>query len=706
MGKMLGKVFLLAVVSLFIFSSGAFAEPVSLQMAEDVARTHLRANNERERLAALTARKVFEKRSISMPDIIELQDDQTGETLAYVLGLTPKGFIVVSPDTDITPVIAYSFKGNFPLEDFQDNVLLHMVTWDMENRLEAIPIVSDELKEKNNDLWEKYLSAENSFIETQVRATQYGPYLDTTWDQGSPYNTSCPKDPVTGNTSAVGCVATAMAQIVNYHEYPSSVIFTSVDDYTPGTWSSPITATDANIPSITYNDSNATAANLSFACGVSAHMNYSSGGSGAFHKDAASAYKNKFGYTSATAMATTSYWASIYGIPYYSDFTSILRENLRDANPAQLGIKRADGSLTHSIVCDGYNSTTGEYHLNYGWGITPYQPGTPSTWWYILPSEMPYYYRIIYNGILNIKPPAPGSNSYCTDSNPCAAGKGDCEPGQCQSGLTCVNDVGAKYGWRSIVDVCESTSGGTPGDYDYCTLYGPCSAGQGDCDGNSECQSGLTCVNDVGAKYGFDAVVDVCEASTGGTPGDYDYCTLYGPCSAGQGDCDSNAECQSGLSCVDDVGAKYGFDAVVDVCESSTGGNPGDDNYCTKYGPCSAGQGDCDSDSECQSGLTCVNDVGAKYGWKSITDVCEEAAVGNLTVYVLNSTGTRLLSGATVTVGGKSGTTGSGGYVTITGIAAGTKTITISYGGGYGSSSVNIVSGTTAVYTFWLGWVS
>ena len=32
----------------------------------------------------------------------------------------------------------------------------------------------------------------------------------------------------------------------------------------------------------------------------------------------------------------------------------------------------------------------------------------------------------------------------------------------------------------------------------------------------------------------------------------------------------------------------------------------GHDDYCQVMGPCSAGQGDCDSDSECQSELTCV----------------------------------------------------------------------------------------------------
>jgi len=385
------------------------------------------------------------KRSISVPDIIELQDDQTGETLAYVLGLTPKGFIVVSPDTDITPVIAYSFKGNFPLEDFQDNVLLHMVTWDMENRLEAIPILPDDLKEKNNDLWEEYLLSENSFLDTQVRATQYGPYLTTYWKQGSPYNTSCPRDPVTGNTSVVGCVATAMAQIVNYHKYPSSVTFIRDDNYESvydpgddkGTRTIDITATDANISSITYPASDDTAAKISFACGVSVEMGYSSYQSGAHTYKVATALKNKFGYTSATAYATSNYWALGYGIPYASDFYSRLQDDMKNIQPAELAISGTLGG--HAIVCDGYNSTTDQYHLNYGWGVN-LPPGGTTDWWYALPAGM-YNFNIVKYGVLDIKPPAPGSNSYCTNSNPCAAGKGDCDPGQCQSGLTCVNDV-------------------------------------------------------------------------------------------------------------------------------------------------------------------------------------------------------------------------------------------------------------------------
>jgi len=430
--KMLGKVFLLALVSLFISSSGAFAEPVSMQMAEDVAQTHLRANNERERLAALTARKVFEKRSISMPDIIELKDEQTGETLAYVLGLTPKGFIVVSPDTDITPVIAYSFKGNFPLEDFRDNVLLHMVTWDMENRLKAIPIVPDDLKEKNNDLWEEYLSAEDSFIGTIVRASPYGPYLNTTWDQGDPvkggYNDYCPWDPayfVLGQIryNPVGCVATAMAQIINYHQYPSSVTFTSSDDYrylhpiVGWLWLSELppyfNPASASISSITYPASPDMAAELSYACGVSVDMKYLLSGSNTNHSMAAAAFVNKFNYYSAYRVSSS-----------HTSFYYWLYTDMLNARPALLGIS-GSGSVGHSIVCDGYDSSIDQYHLNYGWGPKSPDPA-PSAWWYTLPSGMPGGYSVVSDGVVYIIPTESSGQTLYVDSSDSCNGNTPC----------------------------------------------------------------------------------------------------------------------------------------------------------------------------------------------------------------------------------------------------------------------------------------
>ena len=106
-----------------------------------------------------------------------------------------------------------------------------------------------------------------------------------------------------------------------------------------------------------------------------------------------------------------------------------------------------------------------------------------------------------------------------------------------------------------ILIVLESVLGSPS----YCTVNGPCGAGEGDCDGGHECQAGLVCQHDVGAQYGFAGNIDVCLAvSGGGTVGSNVYCAVSGPCGAGEGDCDGNHECQTGLICMNDVGAKYG----------------------------------------------------------------------------------------------------------------------------------------------------
>lgn len=53
------------------------------------------------------------------------------------------------------------------------------------------------------------------------------------------------------------------------------------------------------------------------------------------------------------------------------------------------------------------------------------------------------------------------------------------------------------------------------------------------------------------------------------------------------------------------------------------GQNPGDWGFCSASCRCGAGQGDCDSEDQCQAGLACVEDVGGEYGWEWNLDVCE-----------------------------------------------------------------------------------
>lgn len=152
------------------------------------------------------------------------------------------------------------------------------------------------------------------------------------------------------------------------------------------------------------------------------------------------------------------------------------------------------------------------------------------------------------------------------------------------------------------------------GDPDYCVGAEPCQRFHGDCDSNADCATGLTCNFDVGPMFGFSAETDVCDLPLG----DPAYCSAAEPCARHLGDCDSDSECEGDLTCIFNIGADYGWDPTVDVC----GYPPGHANFCSWAEPCGQGEGDCDSDLDCSFG-TCQNNVGAAYGYAADVDVCD-----------------------------------------------------------------------------------
>ena len=167
------------------------------------------------------------------------------------------------------------------------------------------------------------------------------------------------------------------------------------------------------------------------------------------------------------------------------------------------------------------------------------------------------------------------------------------------------------------------------GSFDYCSSTCLCGIGEGDCDDDDDCDAGMACMRDTGALFGFDPEVDVCmercSADGLGTP---DFCSSECPCEAGQGDCDRNSDCATGNICAKNVGASFGFapdvDVCIDVCDPVLNGTF---DYCSSACLCEHGQGDCDSDADCAPGHVCARDVGASYGFDPEMDVCEEIQV-------------------------------------------------------------------------------
>ncbi|ACY16982.1 hypothetical protein [Haliangium ochraceum] len=220
-----------------------------------------------------------------------------------------------------------------------------------------------------------------------------------------------------------------------------------------------------------------------------------------------------------------------------------------------------------------------------------------------------------------------GGGSFCSDLCPCESGQGDCDDdSECETGLLCYRDIGASYGLDDGDDVCAvCPPADANGSVDFCNAGCACEEGEGDCDSDSDCATGLSCYLNVGADFGLDADTDVCaECPPDSMLGHVDFCSPDCQCSQGEGDCDTNADCADGLRCFLNVGTDFGYsDPDMDVCaECPPPSLNGRYDFCTPDCPCAEGFGDCDSDADCQEGLTCASDIGANYGLDPDDDVC------------------------------------------------------------------------------------
>ncbi|MCF7792649.1 MAG: C10 family peptidase [Candidatus Cloacimonetes bacterium] len=388
------KKFVIAFVITLLLGS-MFAVRIDEDSALQTATQHLRAWDE-------TSRNIESTHYM-------LDDDDT--MLAYVYDLEPEGFIIVSTDTDIKPVVGYSFRNDFTVEDKDRNVGYLFVEADMRSRLAAIPYTNPDIIQANNDLWQQYQNGSISFANS--RDTVWPPagysategWVETEWDQSpSPYNTMCPIDPQNGGRSVTGCVATVIAQILHYHRYIGSVSFNDNDDYYSSYTSPAIHIDDDHValsfPSfpelndhltdamiayqLGYPITNDMIAAINFASGIAVQMGYSSNASGAYSSDVHTAFLNKFGYDTATYVGYTN-------AAFYND----LKIDMMEARPVYFGIL-SNGGSGHAIICDGWNEDTDYFHLNMGWG--GYQNG-----WYDIPLNMPSGYNQIHSAIRNIE---------------------------------------------------------------------------------------------------------------------------------------------------------------------------------------------------------------------------------------------------------------------------------------------------------------
>jgi parallel beta-helix repeat protein len=405
------------IVAISLFAGPALlAEPVDMSAARQAANAFLAARSAHRAEARTTISAASAERvRLAAAGTREIRGDD-GTTLAYVTDLTGGGFVALSADTDIAPVVAYSFRNPFPADGDARNPLYRLLREDM--RLRALVLAEHpELKTaETGRMWDSYVRgqaddpSEGTFQQWPPDGTTAtGGWLTTAWDQDAPYNQLCPLDPVDGARSVTGCAATALAQLVNYHRRCSSS-FSSADAYT--TYNGMHFDADSalyDFPSFArlnmyldairakysqeadLNDVEIAAVN--FACGMATAMDYSSLGSGAAPSDVRDALLGKFGFRSADMFGGLSL-----------DSSHTLQENIINRLPALISICPPDGIGGHMVVCDGYN-TNDEYHLNFGWGTN--YPEKMTEVWYRLPTDFLSFWAVISDVVLNIEPVKP-----------------------------------------------------------------------------------------------------------------------------------------------------------------------------------------------------------------------------------------------------------------------------------------------------------
>lgn len=279
----------------------------------------------------------------------------------YVFTSAPSGgYMILPADDDAAPMLGYVDSGNFDI----DAIPANMRTW-LDGYADQIAWM------RSHPATAEAGSAVVATVAAPARKP-IAPMLTTRWNQDEPYNLLCPKSEQFDATCAAGCVATAMAQIMKFHEWPAVGIGSNSYNWKYIYNGISCEGSDAlDFSSISFDwdnmldiytsestDEQRTAvATLVHACGVAVNMNYTPSMSGASMYDALTGLCNYFDYPSASLRPRDYYNSSEWEEMVYGELAAG-RPVFYDGNSQGSG---------HAFVCDGY-SDDGYFHINWGWG--------------------------------------------------------------------------------------------------------------------------------------------------------------------------------------------------------------------------------------------------------------------------------------------------------------------------------------------------
>ena len=274
----------------------------------------------------------------------------------YLFNVDGGGYVVAGGDARVAPVLGYGDNGTLSANDIPANMKSWLVGYARQVAFAA---------EHNLDFTARTV-AEHQPIE---------PLLTTTWGQDKPFNLLSPMidsdDPSLGNCPS-GCVATAMAQVANYHKWPVKAegIGHATDyvgeiynidmsnDYFD--WDNMLdTYTNTKGEVIAGNEAQWNAVALLMRdMAYSVNMKFEPGGSGTASYDVPFGMVQNLGYDKGAHIESRNLYS-------HEEWDSLVYDNLSKYGPI-LYSGDTQSNEGHEFVCDGYRGD-GYYHFNWGW---------------------------------------------------------------------------------------------------------------------------------------------------------------------------------------------------------------------------------------------------------------------------------------------------------------------------------------------------
>jgi len=312
--------------------------------------------------------------------------------IAYNVKVNPSGHLLVPSHDEFSPVLLYSTTSDFIPGRINEKHSIE--SWiipeisatykNITRRGASYASAGDHNETRVGKAWRR-LRGEQAFaaggetpsadavLDPPPLTTVVNPLLTVAWNQPAPYNMYAPNYGCsqTGNGNAyTGCVATAMAQVMKYWNWPDAGTgshsyswngSTLSADFSHAYYWSDMPDTVATSSSFTQQDA---VGRLMSDAGIAVNMQYGCNGSAAYISDIAPALTTYFKYKSPiTQYSRTSYDDTTWFNLFKTELDAV------PARPILFSIQTTDGQSGHEVVVDGYQTgSTNMVHINLGWG--------------------------------------------------------------------------------------------------------------------------------------------------------------------------------------------------------------------------------------------------------------------------------------------------------------------------------------------------